>query len=47
MWIEAFGGLLLLVASFLVLRAVIAADAVPAPRARRRRASDPGLRRAA
>jgi hypothetical protein len=50
MWIQALGGLLLFVASFLVIRAVIAADeaagaatAVP----RRRRARSEGLRRAA
>jgi hypothetical protein len=46
MWIEAFGGVLLVVASVLVLRAVIAADAEPLATPRRR-ASDQGLRRAA
>lgn len=47
-WIQAFGGLLLVVASFLVIRAVMAADAAyaaPVIRRRPRRAAD--LRRAA
>ena len=49
MWIEAFGGLLLVVASVLVLRAVITADTASpvAPVAPRRRAREQGLRRAA
>jgi len=49
MWIEAFGGLLLVFASFLVIRAVIAADAEAeaAMRGRRRGGRAEGLRRAA
>jgi len=51
MWIQAFGGLLLVVASVLVLRAVMAADVAPVVRrvrrTRNRRAAHQGLRRAA
>jgi hypothetical protein len=47
-WLQAFGGLLLFVASYLVLRTVIAADAVGAAPARhRRRGKAADLRRAA
>jgi len=47
-WIQAFGGLLLLVASVLVIRVVIAADADGvAPAARRGRGKAEDLRRAA
>ena len=47
MWLQAFGGLLLVVASVLVFRVVIAADAASAQPAPRRRASDHDLPRAA
>jgi len=49
-WLQTFGGLLLVVASVLVLRAVMAADAAPVARGvrrTRRRAAHEGLRRAA
>ena len=47
-WFQLFGAVLLVVASGLVLRAVIAADKAPvAPAAPRRRSTDHGLRRAA
>ena len=47
-WFQLFGGVLLVVASVLVLRAVIAADAAPVtPAVPRRRSDDRGLRRAA
>ena len=46
-WFQLFGAVLLVVASGLVLRAVIAADKAPVAAAPRRRSSDHGLRRAA
>lgn len=47
-WFQLFGGVLLVVASALILRAVIAADAAPvAPAAPRRRSTDHDLPRAA
>ena len=47
-WIQAFGGILLLLANILVIRAVIAADGPGvAPVVRRKRRKPADLRRAA
>jgi hypothetical protein len=47
-WLQAFGGLLLVLASFLVIGAVILADGTrAAPVVRRRRGKPVDLRRAA
>jgi hypothetical protein len=46
-WLQSFGGLLLLGASFLVIRAVIVADEAHAAPIARRRGKTVDLRRAA
>ena len=46
-WLETIGGILLLVANVLVIRAVMAAEGRVAPVVRRRRGKPADLRRAA